>query len=207
MSIYDWLITIIPMILLLWIAFYSKKYVKGAADFLVAGRVAGRYVLSVGDMTSGLSVILLVASCEVSYQTGFAISFWWMTISSVSILMALTGFCTYRWRETRCLSMGEFLELRYGSKFFRIFCAFLRTVAELGANAIAPAIATNFFIHYLDLPRSILICGVNISTYVLVVIICVILALLFIWPSGRISLLLTDSIQGILCYPIFVILV
>lgn len=207
MSIYDWLITIIPMILLLGIAFYSKKYVKGAADFLVAGRVAGRYVLSVGDMTSGLSVILLVASCEVSYQTGFAISFWWMTISSVSILMALTGFCTYRWRETRCLSMGEFLELRYGSKFFRIFCAFLRTVAELGANAIAPAIATNFFIHYLDLPRSFMVCGVNISTYILVVIVCVILALLFIWPSGRISLLLTDSIQGILCYPIFVIIV
>ena len=207
MSIIDWLIVIIPILILLGIAFYSQRYVKGATDFLVAGRVAGRYVLSVGDMASGMSVILLVSSCEVNYQTGFATGFWWMLITSVGILLALTGFCTYRWRETRCLSMGEFLERRYNSKFFRIFCAFLRTVSELGGNAIAPAIAANFFIYYLDLPTSMMIFGFNISTYALIVISCVTLALLFIWPSGRISLLVTDCIQGLFCYPIFVIIV
>ena len=33
------------------------------------------------------------------------------------------------------------------------------------------------------------------------------LAVFFIWPSGRISLLITDCVQGILSYPIFVVIV
>mgnify|MGYP007095672384 FL=1 len=77
MNWWDWLIVLVPMMLLCLMALTSRKYVKNAADFLVAGRVAGRYVLSVGDMTSGLSIILLISSCEVNYQTGFAIGFWW----------------------------------------------------------------------------------------------------------------------------------
>ena len=38
-------------------------YVKDVADYLACGRVAGRYVISVGDMAAGLSVITLVAAC------------------------------------------------------------------------------------------------------------------------------------------------
>ena len=61
---------IIPLIIILGAAIYSGKYVRGVVDFLAAGRVAGRYVISVGDLTSGLSVITLVALVEAKYQTG-----------------------------------------------------------------------------------------------------------------------------------------
>ena len=44
---------------------YSIKYVRSVADFLSAGRVAGRYVLSVGDVANALSIIGLVAYVEV----------------------------------------------------------------------------------------------------------------------------------------------
>ena len=47
MNWWDWLIVLVPMMLLCLMALTSRKYVKNAADFLVAGRVAGRYVLSV----------------------------------------------------------------------------------------------------------------------------------------------------------------
>ena len=72
----DWCIVIFPMLLLVWVSFYSRKYARGVVDFLAAGRIAGRYVMSVGDMTAGLSVITLVAGAEQYYQTGFAVSFW-----------------------------------------------------------------------------------------------------------------------------------
>lgn len=55
---------IIPVVVILGLAIYSGKYVRGVVDFLAAGRVAGRYVISVGDLTAGLSVITLVALCE-----------------------------------------------------------------------------------------------------------------------------------------------
>ena len=207
MSWIDWCIVIIPMALLVWMAISSGKYARGVVDYLAAGRIAGRYVLSVGDMTAGLSVITLVAGCEAYYQTGFSVGFWGAITAPVGIFIALTGYCTYRWRQTRCLSLGQFLELRYGSKFFRIFCAALRTIAEMVTNAIGPAIATNFFIYYLGLPHKVMICGVSLPCYAIIVVLCLILAIIFIWPGGRISLLITDSIQGIFSYPIFVIIV
>ena len=188
-------------------AVYSRKYARSVADFLAAGRVAGRYVLSVGDLAAALSVITLVAGAEQNYQTGFAVGFWAAMTAPVGIFMALTGFCMYRWRETRCLSLGQFLELRYGSKFFRIVCASLRTFAEMVTNAIGPAVAANFFIYYLGLPHRIMICGINLPCYVIIVSLCLFLALVIIWPGGRISLLVTDCFQGLLCYPIFVIIV
>ena len=203
----DWCITIIPMAALIWMAFYSRRYARGVVDYLAAGRIAGRYVISVGDLTAGLSVISLVAGCEQNYQTGFAVGFWGAITAPVGVFIALTGYCMYRWRETRCLSMGQFLEMRYGSKFFRIFCATLRTIAEMVTNAIGPAIATNFFIYYLGLPHKIMICGVNLPCYAIIVALCLILALMFILPGGRISLLITDCVQGLLCYPVFVVIV
>lgn len=203
----DWCIVAIPMAILIGVSIYSRKYARGVVDFLAAGRIAGRYVLSVGDMAAGLSVITLVAGCEQNYQTGFAVGFWSAITAPVGVFMALTGYCMYRWRQTQCLSMGQFLEMRYGSKFFRIFCAGLRTIAEMVTNAIGPAIATNFFIYYLGLPHKVMICGINLPCYGIIVFLCLCLAMIFIWPGGRVSLLITDCVQGLLSYPIFVVIV
>ena len=207
MSWIDWLIVIFPMIFIIGIAIYARRYARGAADFLAAGRVAGRYVISVGDMMSWLSVIILVAGCEQSYQTGFGITFWNNVLTPLALVLSLTGFCTYRWRQTRCLSKGQFIELRYGSKLFRIVTAVISTFSEMVTNALGPAIAANFFIYYLGLPHRIMICGINLPCYVIIVALCLTMALLIIWPAGRISLLITDSIQAVLFYPIFVMIV
>ena len=153
---------------------------KGGVDFLAAGRIAGRYVLCIGELTSALSVISLVAGCEQNYQTGYAVGFWGAITAPVWTFFALSGYCTYRWRQTRCLSLGQFIELRYGSKFFRIFCASLRTIAEMVTNAIGPAIATNFFIYYLGLPHKIMIFGISLPCYGIIVFLCLVLAVIFI---------------------------
>lgn len=207
MRIVDWVIVIVPVVFIIIMAFYARRFARGVVDFLAAGRVAGRYVISVGDLSAGLSVITLVAGCEQNYQTGYAIAFWNNVLVPVGVVLALTGYCTYRWRETRCLSKGQFIELRYGSKFFRIVTAVVSTVSEMITNAIGPAIATNFFIYYLGLPHEIMICGINLPCYIIIVVMCLTLALLIIWPAGRISLLITDCFQGLLSYPIFVMIV
>ena len=203
----DWLIVVLPLLFIIGAAIYSGKYTRSVVDFLAAGRVAGRYVISVGDLTAALSVITLVAGSEASYQTGFGVSFWQTISVPVSIVLGLTGFCTYRWRETRCLSKGQFIELRYGSKFFRIVTAFVSTISEMITNAIGPAIAANFFIYYMGLPHRIMIFGVSLPCYGILVALCLCLATILIWPAGRISLLITDCFQGLISYPIFVAVV
>ncbi len=205
MTFWDYLIIVIPVLGLLALSFYCKRYVRGVVDYLAAGRVAGRYVIAVGDMTTGLSVISLVALVEAKYQTGYGIVFWENILAPVGIVLSLTGYCVYRYRQTKSLSIGQFLEMRY-SRSFRIFAAIVRTFSEMVTNAVGPAIAANFFLYFLGLPHEIMIWNVPIPCFVLVVAMVIILALLILLPGGRIALLITDCVQGLLGYPIFVII-
>lgn len=202
----SWMVVILPVLGVLFAAFYSKRYVKDVADYLACGRVAGRYVISVGDMAAGLSVISLVAACEANYQVGIAYHFWGAINTPISVLLALSGYCVYRFRQTRCLSIGQFLELRY-SRSFRMVAASIRTIAEMITNAIGPAVAVRFFIYFLGIPHHFTILGMELPTYGIMVAVLLIIATAIIWPAGRISLLVTDSIQGMMSYPIFVIFV
>ena len=201
----DWCITLIPFAVIMWLAIYSGKYVRGVADFLAAGRVAGRYVICVGDVAAGLSVISLVGCVEQNYQIGYALGFWNVLAVPVSLFISLTGFCVYRYRATRSLSFGQFIEMRY-CKSLRYVAAFIRNIAEMVTNALGPAIAAAFFIYFLGLPQHFTVFGVTVSTSTVVIALCLFFAMVCVWPGGRVSLLVTDTAQGMLSYPIFVII-
>ncbi len=200
----DWCITLVPLAFIIGMAFYSRRYIRGVVDFLAAGRVAGRYVISVGSLESSLSVITLVALCEQEYQCGMALGFWGKITIPIGIFMALTGYCLYRFRQTKCLSIGQFLEIRY-NRPLRIIAAFIRTAAEMMTNAIGPAVAARFFIYILGFPINVNLFGWEIPTTAIIMIISLTLAMLILWPGGRVSLLVTDALQGLMSYPIFVI--
>ena len=89
MGFVDWLIVIIPVTLVMGLGIYSRNYVHGVADFLSAGRCAGRYVLSMGDMASALAITGLISYIEVHYKTGFAIAFWGKFLAPMYIAMSL----------------------------------------------------------------------------------------------------------------------
>ena len=201
MGFLDYLVVIIPVLFVLLAAWYTRRYVKGVADFLAAGRVAGRYIISVADMANGLAIISLVAYVEEHYRTGFSLAFWNNILMPLGLFLGMTGYCTYRFRETRALSIGQFLEMRY-SKNFRIFAAALRSLTEVCSNMIMPAIAARFFIYFLDLPHTVNICGYQVSTFILIVFIVLTLAISIIWMGGTLALLVTDALQGMVCYPL-----
>ena len=201
----DWLITIIPVLFVLGLAVYCRRYVRGVADYLAAGRVAGRYLMCVAGLESALGVTMVVANSEAKYKTGFAMDFWQNLTLPVFMIMGLTGFCFYRFRETKALSMGQFLEMRY-SKSFRVLAATVRTTAEMACNAIGPAITANFFIYFLGIPHRFVIAGVTVPTFAIVVGSVLVMAIVIMWYGGRLSLMVTDCILGLLSYPIFVLI-
>lgn len=137
MSWLDWLIVLVPVAFVMYMGYRSRSYVRGVADFLSAGRICGRYVISVADVANGLSIITLVAFVEVHYKTGFAMTFWNNVILPLSLVLSLTGYCVYRFRETKAMSLGQFLEMRY-NRPLRIFAAALRSLSEMLANMICP---------------------------------------------------------------------
>ena len=204
MNWYNWLIVILPFSAVIYMAFHTRKYIRSVPDFLAGGRLCGRYLLAVGNMEAGLSVMFLIAFIEVHYRTGFATGFWSGFSAPLFLVISLTGFCTYRLRETKALSMGQFLEMRY-SRSFRLFCAILRTSVELLSNVILPAISARFFIYLLGIPHYINIFGVKVQSLALVIFVVLLLAMIILLAGGSVALLITDTLQGLLTYPIIFI--
>ena len=204
MSWIDWVIMIVPMIFVIGMGFYSRRYIKGVTDYLAAGRVAGRYVISVGDVAQGLAVITLIGYIEARYKTGFSMAFWNSILMPLSIVLSLTGFFSYRFRETKSLSLGQFLEMRY-NRSLRIYASALRSAAELLANCLCPALAARFMIYYIGLPYSINVFGIQVPSFLVLTLIMITLCVLICCLGGALSLLVTDTIQGFFCYPLLII--
>jgi len=201
MQWYDWLIVLIPTALVFYMGWTAKSYVKGVADFLSMGRVCGRYVMCVADVANALSIIGLVAYIEAQYKAGFALTFWQNIMLPLSILLSLTGYVYFRFRETKAMSIGQFLEMRY-SRSLRIFAAALRSISEIFANMIMPAVGARFFIYMLDLPQTFNFCGLQVPTFMVLLLIILAMALALICLGGSLAITITDAIQGMVCYPL-----
>lgn len=201
----DWLLVIIPVTLVTYIGFKTQKYVKGVADFLTAGRVAGRYVLSVASGEAAMGLVSMIALFEMYYNTAFSLNFWNTMTIPVGMFMALTGFCVYRFRETRAMTLGQFLEIRY-SKSFRVFAAILQSIAGVVNYAIFPAVGARCLIYFCDLPILFKIGSFEIPTFILLMACFLSLAVLIVTLGGQVTIMVTDCVQGLLGYPIYLIL-
>ena len=204
---FDWLIVIVPLVFVLCCGIFCRRYAKDVTAFVSSGRCCGRYVILVGDVAEAMSILGLIAYVEVHYRTGYATSFWIAILTPIAIIMSLFGYCNYRMRETKAQSLGQYLEMRYGSRSMRVYAAVLRTFSEVFANMIMPALAARFFIYFLDLPRSLIFFGLSISTFHLVMLIVLTLAISIICAGGSVAINITDTIQGFFCYPMLVIMV
>ena len=163
-SWYHWIIIAIPVLVVCAFAIRCRRYVRSVTDFLVAGRCAGRYVLLSGGMMGGLAVVTFIGAVEQNYNTGFAMNFWTNLLMPLYSVLGFFGWVSYRFRETRAMSAGQFFEMRY-SRGVRRLAAILRGSADMLANSIGPAVAVRFFIYLLGIPHRFTLFGLAIPTF------------------------------------------
>jgi len=195
----DWVIVVIPTIIVIYIGVKAQKYVLGVSDFLAAGRVANRYVVAVAGMEAGLGLVSVIAIFQMYYKSGFAIGFWGAISVPIGLLMTLTGFVIYRYRETRCMTLAQFFEIRY-SKRFRVFAGLLGWISGTINYAVFPAVGGRFLVYYLDMPQTVHIFGIPMSSYGLTMAAFLFVALVIVNLGGQITTMVTDCVQGIFSY-------
>lgn len=193
----DWIIVALFCVALFVIIYTTQKFTKSVAGFLAANRVAGRYLITVAEGMAFFAAVGVVANFENYYRSGFSGSWWYMMLVPVGLLIALSGWVTYRYRETRVLTLPQFLEVRY-SKRFRIFAGFMAFFAGVLNCGIFPAVTANFIIHFCGLPQEIEVLGLTLWTFPIIMLVMITIALAFALAGGLITIMVTDFFQGLL---------
>lgn len=205
----DWVIFIGLFALLTGMSFFLKRFAKGVAGFLVAGRNVGRYLGLESDSMAGLGAITILAMWQMNYNSGFVGQFWYLLTPLAATVVALTGFGIYRFRQTRAMTLGQFVEMRY-SKQTRILFGFVAFTAGVLNMGVFPAAGANFFVNYCGLPDKIIVTesinlmggltlpGLEISLMAtMLMLILVGAAVIICFNGGQVTLIVTNFVQAL----------
>ena len=202
----DWIIVFGLLATLLGAALCTTRYTKSVSAFLAANRCGGRYLIAMAFAMAGTGVISLVYWFEIYYETGFT-AYWWSSLTEPAlIVVALSGWIVYRFRQTRAMTLAEFFEMRY-SRNFRVFAGLVAFLAGIVNFGIYPAVGARFFIALCGLPPSFELLGITCSTFVALMAGLLAVSILFTMLGGQIAVMVTDFIQGAFANLVFVILI
>ncbi|AQQ10259.1 putative transporter [Sedimentisphaera cyanobacteriorum] len=207
----NWIVVLLFICGLTACAAYTRKYLRNVESFLAAERCGGRYMISVSNSMAGLGVISLMYLFQISYDTGFTSNWWFMvsgTFSPVAIFIALSGWVVYRFRQTRAMTLPEFLEMRY-SRGFRVFAGIVAFVSGILNFGIFPSIGARFFMFFCDLPETFKLFGLPLEVQMFPFIMVIILGIsvFFTFSGGQITVMFTDFIQGAFTTFVFALVV
>ena len=195
MSFVDWAIVIGLLVVMVGVAAWTQQYNKSVVDFLAANRCAGRYLLTVAEGLAMMGTIAFIGDFERHYVSGFTTLCWGALITPVVVIVALSGWVVYRFRQTRALTLAQFFEIRYTRKF-RIFAGFICFVSGILNIGIFPGIASRFFVYFCGLPTTMTFGWIEIPTFMLIMFVLLTAAVFMTLWGGQIAILITDFLQG-----------
>ncbi|MDD5674622.1 MAG: hypothetical protein PHC61_10690 [Chitinivibrionales bacterium] len=201
----DWIVMTLPMIICLGIAFYSVRYIRSVADFMAGGRNAGRYLLCTARSQQGTGAVVFVAMFQQFASAGFTVNWWYSVLFPIQIIIATSGFVAYRYRQTRAMTLAQFFEMRY-SRQFRIFAGGLAFFAGLLNFGIIPIVGARFMVYFMQLPPVMQVLGWGVPTHLMLMAIFLSLCVLTTTFGGQITVLLTDTSEGMFSQIFFVLI-
>lgn len=206
MAVLDWVALCVPLVMVVLIAAYTKRYLKSVADYMAGGRCAGRYMLCVARGEMGAGAVVFVAMFEIFAKAGFTFTWWNWLMNAAVLFIAITGFVVYRYRETRALTLAQFFEMRYSRKF-RIFSGGLGFFAGIMNFGIIPAVGARFFVYFLGLPDHLTLFGVTVPTFMLMMAALLSITVFLTVSGGQITVMVTDCISGLMDQWLFMLII
>jgi len=201
----DWAIATIPVVLCLAIGAYARGRVRSVADFMAGGRNAGRFLLCTARSESSSGAAYYVAVFQIIMVSGFSLEWWGQLQVPLGLIVAITGFVIYRYRQTRAMTLAQFFEMRY-SRTFRLYMGGLAFFSGLLNFGIIPVTGARFIVHFLELPLTFQILSLTIPTHLAMMAFLMSLCVLIVTMGGQITVLLTDCAEGIVSQLFYVLI-
>ena len=202
----DWAILFLFPLGLLVAALYTRPHAGSVSGFLAANRCAGRYLIAVAYGMAQLGVISLVWYWQQNYDVAYTSIWWGLMEGPAMIIIALSGWVIYRYRQTRAMTLAQFFEMRY-SRRFRVFAGLVAFVSGVINYGIFPAVAARFFIALCGLPEAIMFGETAVSTFPLLMGFMLAIALLFVFLGGQVAVIVTDFLQGSFANVVFLVII
>ncbi len=150
MGTLDWIVIAAYFLVMVWIGWWSKRRIKNASDFFVAGGKVPWWLVGISHHMSGYSAAVFVGYAALAYTTGFAVYVWW----AISITIACTIgaiFFAPRWPRLRqrlgIISPLEYLATRFNVATEQVLAwsGALLKIFDVAAKWTASAILLNVF--------------------------------------------------------------
>ena len=202
----DWLLITLPFVIVLTVGLYAGRNVKSVADFMSGNRSAGRYLLAIANGELQTGAVIFAASFEMISRAGFTMSWWWWLSTPALLIVGISGFVTYRYRETRAMTLAQFFEIRY-NKSIRLFTGMLGFFAGICNFGIIPAVGARCLVYFLGLPVKVSFFSISAPTYIILMGIFLSVALFVALTGGAVTIILTNCLEGILSQILYLVLI
>ncbi|MEJ0001087.1 MAG: hypothetical protein WDO13_19170 [Verrucomicrobiota bacterium] len=206
MALLDLLIVALPLVTVLAVSLYARRYLKSVGRLY--GRRATRRALPAldGAQRDGRGRDRLRGDVRVVLPTAASRWVWWKQLAAmVTLVIAISGFVVYRYRQTRALTLAQFFEMRY-SRRFRLFTGFLAFLAGLLNFGVIPVVGAKFIVYFLDLPQQLALGGAHVPTYLVLMAVFLSITTLIAITGGQITIMMADCIQGMFSQIFYVII-
>lgn len=194
----DWVIVSTFFVLFLGLAIYINTLCRSVADYLVSARKVKMW-LGIGAGIAGeIGLVSIAGMCEQAYLRGY--SFILIALLSMLItvpLFGIFGFGIERFRATRCMSVPEYLEMRY-SRNLRILSGIFNCLAGVLQMCVFPILGAMFLRVMIGAPEYISIAGMPVKTVLAIVFVLLCCNVIFTFFGGYITLTVTNFFMMIL---------
>lgn len=205
LSFLDWSIVGGLFVAVIGVAIYARRYTRSVSDFLAGNRCAGRYLLTLSEGMAAMGLVGIMANFEKFYKAGFAASWWGLMMGPIALIIALSGWVRYRYRETRAMTMAQFFEMRY-SRRFRVFAGIVAWISGILNFGIFPGVVARFIVYFCGFPPELNFLGLSIPTIAPVMAVMLSVTLCVILSGGMVTVMITDFLQAQFINIVFLIM-
>lgn len=150
MGVLDWIVVGAYFLVMVWIGWWSRRRIKNASDFFVAGGKIPWWLVGISHHMSGYSAAVFVGYAALAYTVGFAVYVWWAISIAIACLLGAVWFAP-RWPRLRkrlgIISPLEYLAVRYSVPVEQLLAwsGALLKLFDIAAKWTASAILLNVF--------------------------------------------------------------